>query len=101
LNYLTTNSKNHLLKELSQLHAEGWSVEQYPQWLLFEIEQGVFIRTIQAEIAKQIIGSKVHAKGQKETGNGRGGDFALPKTRRRVFVCNYKWVKAKHQSYCQ
>lgn len=61
LYYHDTRSTNHLLKELNQPHADGWSVVKFPEWLLFELEQNICIRSIQAKIASMIIdSSKVH-----------------------------------------
>lgn len=59
LHYLHSKSYNHLFKELQHQHADGWDVFKYPGWLIFEVEQNMVIRKIQAIIANNIINSQV------------------------------------------
>ncbi|KAE9976350.1 hypothetical protein BLS_002095 [Venturia inaequalis] len=46
---------SELLRELINGGHVGWSAEEYPEWLLFEIENNLFIRPTQAQIAKEML----------------------------------------------
>lgn len=46
---------SELLKELLNRGHVGWNAEEYPEWLLFEIENNIFIRPTQAQIAKEML----------------------------------------------
>jgi hypothetical protein len=48
-------SGSTLLKELLNCGHIGWEVEDYPEWLLFEIENNLLIRPAQAQIAKEML----------------------------------------------
>ncbi|TLD29710.1 p-loop containing nucleoside triphosphate hydrolase protein [Venturia nashicola] len=44
-----------LLRELLNRGHVGWDAEEYPEWLLFEVENNLFIRPTQAQIAKEML----------------------------------------------
>ncbi|KAE9977309.1 hypothetical protein EG327_007776 [Venturia inaequalis] len=46
---------SELLRELLNRGHVGWNAEEYPEWLLFEIENNLFIRPTQAQIAKEML----------------------------------------------
>ncbi|KAH8699393.1 hypothetical protein GQ44DRAFT_632794 [Phaeosphaeriaceae sp. PMI808] len=46
---------SEFLKELMNSGHVGWDPEQYPEWLLFEIENNLLIRPAQAQIAKEML----------------------------------------------
>ncbi|XP_055325640.1 uncharacterized protein LOC129579505 [Sitodiplosis mosellana] len=48
-------SQAALDREMDNIPYENWSPHEYPEWLLFEIEQNLTIRRIQIEIAKRMI----------------------------------------------
>ena len=51
--------RNHyavrLIREIREAHCNGWSTQEYPKWLLFEVESNVMIRKVQADVALAII----------------------------------------------
>ena len=51
--------RNHyavrLIREIQEVHCHGWSPQEYPKWLLFEVESNVMIRKVQADVALAII----------------------------------------------
>lgn len=49
------HQKQTLQRELETTPHENWKPSDYPEWLLFEIEQNVTIRYIQIKIAKRMI----------------------------------------------
>lgn len=57
--------KPTLDRELETTPYENWKPNQYPEWLLFEIEQNVTIRRIQIEIAKRMIDDDSSARSKK------------------------------------
>lgn len=48
-------NSSELLRELLNRGHVGWNAEEYPEWLLFEIENNIFIRPTQAQIAKEML----------------------------------------------
>lgn len=48
-------NQSELLRELLNRGHIGWDAEEYPEWLLFEIENNLFIRPTQAQIAKEML----------------------------------------------
>lgn len=58
-----TESKPDFDKETENEPFENWEPCEYPEWLLFEIEQNITIRRIQIEIAKRMINPpNIHTK---------------------------------------
>ncbi|KAF2759861.1 hypothetical protein EJ05DRAFT_463267 [Pseudovirgaria hyperparasitica] len=43
------------LKEFKNVGHDGWDPAQYPEWLLFEIENNLLIRPEQAQVAKEML----------------------------------------------
>lgn len=50
-----SHKESTLEREIENTPYENWKPNEYPEWLLFEIEQNVTIRRIQIEIAKRMI----------------------------------------------
>lgn len=50
-----TEGGSELLKELVNHGHVGWDPEEYPEWLIFEIENNLLIRPNQAQIAKEML----------------------------------------------
>jgi Protein of unknown function (DUF3638)/Protein of unknown function (DUF3645) len=44
-----------LIREIGEPHCVDWSPEDHPKWLIFEVENNVLIRRIQAQVALKII----------------------------------------------
>jgi Protein of unknown function (DUF3638) len=44
-----------LIREIAEPHCEVWAPEDHPKWLIFEVENNVLIRRIQAQVALKII----------------------------------------------
>ncbi|KAI8648277.1 hypothetical protein NCS55_01496600 [Fusarium keratoplasticum] len=44
-----------LVRELENSSHEGWSVHEYPEWLLLECESEIMIRQVQQQIAQQMM----------------------------------------------
>ncbi|KAI9890486.1 MAG: hypothetical protein M1814_003970 [Vezdaea aestivalis] len=53
--FLSIGSKRDLLNELNNSGRQHWDPIRYPDWLLFEIENNVLIRPVQAAIAQEMI----------------------------------------------
>lgn len=47
-----------LWEELKHEGREGWSADEFPSWILLEIENNITIRPIQAEVAMEMIAPK-------------------------------------------
>lgn len=60
-----------LTLELQFKHSEGWATGSYPEWLLFELEQNLFIRPKQAQIALQMLTSTESICSQLQMGEGK------------------------------
>ena len=73
LRYAATCNKVAYQRELANPGYEGWSPEQRPGWLLFQIEQDLLIREVQAKIAMQMIrpGLSGNAVMQMNMGEGK------------------------------
>lgn len=52
---LCTENDSELLNELNNPGHQSWDTQQYPEWLLFEVENNILIRSAQAEIAREMI----------------------------------------------
>ncbi|KAI5201355.1 hypothetical protein E4T39_05203 [Aureobasidium subglaciale] len=55
LRYLKSDDRTKLWAELKYEGRDGWSSDDYPSWLLLEIENNITIRPIQAEVAIEMI----------------------------------------------
>lgn len=52
---LVADTGTELLRELENLGHKNWEPMEHPEWLLFEIENGILIRDEQAKIAREMI----------------------------------------------
>lgn len=53
-----TEVSSDFLKELVNCGHVGWDPEDYPEWLIFEVENNILIRPNQAQIAKEMLSPK-------------------------------------------
>jgi hypothetical protein len=53
--------ESELLSELDNPGHQGWNPIHYPNWLLFEIENNILIRQLQAQIAQEMMSSSSRA----------------------------------------
>ncbi|EGG19506.1 hypothetical protein DFA_00084 [Cavenderia fasciculata] len=61
-----------LVKELSQSReTRQWLPKDYPTWLVFELEQSIWIRDTQAEIAEKLINAQSNECVQLQMGEGK------------------------------
>ncbi|KYQ92585.1 U3 snoRNP protein [Tieghemostelium lacteum] len=67
-----SGSKDDAIRELetSRLN-RNWKPSQYPEWLMFELEQGIMIRDIQSKIAIDLMNSKENICTQLQMGEGK------------------------------
>ena len=61
-----------LLSEISNPGHQGWDPAQYPDWLLFEIENNVLIRQVQAQIAQEMMSPSSGANSILQLNMGEG-----------------------------
>ncbi|KAI4721480.1 hypothetical protein E4T48_02363 [Aureobasidium sp. EXF-10727] len=66
--------QNHrsLQKELRTPGREGWSAEEYPSWLLLEIENNITIRPLQAKVAKEMMSPSSGSNSVMQLNMGEG-----------------------------
>jgi hypothetical protein len=50
-----SGNRSEVLRELMNRGHIGWNPEEYPEWMLFEIENNLLIRPAQAQIAKEML----------------------------------------------
>jgi hypothetical protein len=54
-----SEDRNHyavrLIREIQEVHCNGWTTQEHRKWLLFEVESNVMIRKVQADVARVII----------------------------------------------
>ena len=69
---------SELLKEITNQGHQGWDALQHPEWLLFEIENNILIRPVQARIAQEMISpsSGKNAIVQLNMGEGKSSVIA-------------------------
>jgi len=51
------DSETQAVRELQQVRSTRWSPSKFPEWALFEVEQGITIRDIQADVAVEMMGN--------------------------------------------
>ena len=68
-----TGNPAELLSELCNPGQQGWNPRMYPNWLLFEIENDLRIRSVQARIAQEMISpaSNMNSVMQLNMGEGK------------------------------
>ena len=67
-----TDNDLELLNELKNLGHQGWDTAQYPEWLLFEVENNLLIRHAQAQIALEMISPSSGANSVLQLNMGEG-----------------------------
>ncbi|KYQ92558.1 hypothetical protein DLAC_06549 [Tieghemostelium lacteum] len=67
-----SRSREDVIKELETSRMNrNWKPKDYPEWLLFELEQDIMIRDIQSKIAIDLINSQVNICTQLQMGEGK------------------------------
>lgn len=72
LGYAEMRNKVSYWKELANDGFHGWSPEEYPEWLLMQIEHNFLIRKIQVDVAKHMITPKNNKSAVMQLNMGEG-----------------------------
>jgi hypothetical protein len=60
----------------------GWKPEEYPEWMLFEIENNLLIRPTQAQIAKETLAPSARANCAMQLNMGDGKSSVIVQHKR-------------------
>jgi len=66
------SNSSELLSELDNAGHQGWDPMNNPDWLLFEIENDIWIRSVQAQIAQEMISPSSGANSILQLNMGEG-----------------------------
>mmetsp|Transcript_54425 Transcript_54425/g.176026 ORF Transcript_54425/g.176026 Transcript_54425/m.176026 type:complete len:1181 (-) Transcript_54425:1721-5263(-) len=60
------DSSAALRKELAGIGCEGWSPQEFPAWLMLEIDNNFCIRKVQADVARMLLSSMEHKENVRQ-----------------------------------
>ncbi|KAI0007682.1 hypothetical protein F4779DRAFT_591005 [Xylariaceae sp. FL0662B] len=67
-----SSSDEDMIKELENVGHQSWDPHKHPEWLLLEVESGIMIRDVQAQIASEMMNPRSHRNTCMQLNMGEG-----------------------------